>query len=117
QFPHHLFRGKRESLDMADRALSVAKYAVSKGFDQALPPLRRRFVYLPYEHSERLTDQDECVSLFAAMKDDDPQGYEYAVRHRTVIERYGRFPARNQLLGRAATPEEEAFLSENPRGF
>jgi len=117
QFPHHIFRGKREAFDMADKSLSVAKYAVAKGFDQALPPLKRRFVYLPYEHSERLTDQDECVALFRAMKDDDPQGYEYALRHRDVIEKFGRFPHQNELLGRESTPVEEVFLADNPQGF
>ncbi len=117
QFPYHIFRDKREAFDLAPKALSVSKFAVSKGFDQALAPIKRRFLYLPYEHSELLSDQTEAVALFAAMKGDDPQGYEYARRHFDVIEKFGRFPHRNAILGRKTTPEEQAYLAENPQGF
>lgn len=90
---------------------------MSKKFDQLLSPIQRRFLYLPYEHSEKLPDQEKSVALFAAMKEHDPMGYDYAVRHYEVIERYGRFPHRNAALGRENTPEEEEYLAQEGAGF
>ncbi|MCB9988774.1 MAG: DUF924 domain-containing protein [Rhodospirillales bacterium] len=117
QFPRLIYRDTPTAYDTDGKALLVAKYAVAKGFDHALPPMKRRFIYMPYRHSERLSDQIECVALFDSMKKDDPQGYEHAVRHRDVIERFDRFPHRNKIMGRENTPEEEAFMAENPQGF
>ncbi len=113
QFPRNMFRGTARAFATDEKALITAKLAVSKGFDKLLPPIKRRFLYLPYEHSEELRDQTKCVELFEAMKADDPLGHEYAVRHKEVIEKFGRFPHRNEALGRDSTPEEEAYLKEN----
>lgn len=117
QFPRNMFRGSPDAFATDGKALVVAKYALSKGFDQVLPPTKRRFLYLPYEHSENLNDQRKCVELFEKMTKDDPLGYDYAVRHLKVIEAYGRFPHRNKVLGRMSTPEEEEYLARPGAGF
>jgi uncharacterized protein (DUF924 family) len=117
QFPRNMFRGTARMYESDRQAIVVAKFAISKGFDQVIQPARRRFVYLPFEHSEQLADQKKSVALFEKLKDEDPVSYEYALKHHKVIEHFGRFPHRNALLGRVSTPEETAFLNENPRGF
>lgn len=117
QFPRNMFRGTAAAFATDEQALLVAKRAISKGFDQVLTPMKRRFLYLPFEHSENLTDQKRSVELFEAMKEDDPLGYEYAVRHLEVIEQFGRFPHRNRALGRENTPEEEVYLADPDAGF
>lgn len=110
QFPRNMFRGAADAFATDGMALEVARHALAKGFDVVLPPLKRRFLYLPFEHSELLADQDRSVALFEGMKKEDPLAYDYAVRHRDVIVKYGRFPHRNAALGRASTPEELAYL-------
>jgi len=117
QFPRNMFRGTPEAFATDGKALLIAKHAVSKGFDQLLAPIKRRFLYLPYEHSENLSDQKKCVELFEKMKSDDPLGYDYAVRHLEVIEKFGRFPHRNEILERENTPEEEEYLAQPGAGF
>jgi uncharacterized protein (DUF924 family) len=97
----------------------VTRLALARGFDKSLPPVRRNFVYLPLEHSETLADQEEMVRL-AVTLGDHPEGaeiVEYAVRHRDIVARFGRFPHRNAALGRATTPEEAAFLEEPNSSF
>ncbi len=83
--------------------------------DEALPPFMRAFVYMPFEHAEGLAMQDEAVRLFTRLEAAAAETGEmlaYAHKHRAVIERFGRFPHRNQILGRQSTAEEEAFLKE-----
>ncbi len=117
QLPRNMFRGKPEAFATDAVAILTAKHAISKGFDQVHPPERRRFIYLPFEHSEKLSDQKRCVELFKKMEKDDPLGYDYAVRRLKVIEQFGRFPHRNVTLGRENTPEEEAYLARPGAGF
>lgn len=117
QFPRNMFRGTKEAFATDAKALVVAKFAVSKGFDQVLTPEKRRFIYLPYEHSENLNDQRKCVELFEKMVKDDPLGYEYAQKHLKVIELYGRFPHRNKILGRDNSAEEQEYLAQPGAGF
>jgi uncharacterized protein (DUF924 family) len=117
QMPRNMFRGTPKAFATDNKALVVAKYAVSKGLDTVLSPHKRRFVYLPFEHSENINDQRRSVELFEKMKDDDPLGYDYALRHLKVIEQYGRFPHRNKILGRDNTPEEEDYLARPDAGF
>ena len=111
QFPRNMYRHKAEAFATDAKALTVAKAAIAKGFDQILVPHKRRFLYMPFEHSENLDDQKRNVELFAAMKEDEPLGYEYALRHMRIIETYGRFPHRNAALGRANTQVENQYLS------
>ena len=114
QFSRNLHRGSAEAFAADAKARQIARVAITKGFDQALAPVERMFVYLPFEHSEDLADQEEAVRLFAALGDDS---VEYAQRHLDVIRRFGRFPHRNAALGRTSTPEELAYLAEPDAGF
>lgn len=117
QFPRNMFRNSGRAFATDNKALLIAKHTVSKGFDQILPPIQRRFIYLPYEHSEKLADQKKSVTFFEGMKEEDPVGYDYALRHYDVIERFGRFPHRNKILGRENTQEEEEYLAQPGTGF
>lgn len=117
QFPRNMYRGTAKAFATDGKALVIAKFALSKGFDQVLTPIKRRFLYLPFEHSENLNDQRKCVELFEKMIKDDPLGYDYALRHLKVIEKYGRFPHRNRILSRMNTPEEEEYLAQAGAGF
>ena len=113
QFPRNIFRGMARAFATDSTALATAKEAIERGFDLALGPARRPFIYLPFQHSENLDDQHESVRLFRKLAADDPAmaGYvQYAEHHLEVIRRFGRFPHRNAVLGRASTPEEREFL-------
>lgn len=119
QFPRNLYRGSAKSFAADPQALQIAKDIVETGTDKILPPAYRFFVYVPFEHSEVLIDQNRCVALMKQLNADVPDldnglkgGLDYAVRHRDVIERFGRFPHRNEVLGRQSTPEEVAFLQQ-----
>jgi len=116
QFPRHMHRGTPEAFATDQDALLVAKEAVHKGFDQVLEPVKRGFLYLPFQHSEILSDQKRSVELFGAMADDNPAGDMYAKRHYVPIEKFGRFPHRNEILKRESTEEEIEFLKTN-KGF
>jgi uncharacterized protein (DUF924 family) len=117
QFPRNLFRGTAEAFASDTHARAVARRAVlERRFDLALPEVARIFLYLPFEHGEAMAEQDLSVALFEGLRDNPamaaPDGaIDYAWRHRVVIERFGRFPHRNAALGRASTPEEEAWLA------
>ena len=89
-------------------ARAVADRAIARGFDQRLPHADRRFLYLPFMHSEHLPDQERCLELARSYGDDEFT--KYAEQHADIVRRFGRFPHRNAVLGRATTPEEQAFL-------
>ncbi len=110
QFPRHMYRGTPKAFATDERALLVAKQAVHKGFDQIMEPVKRGFLYLPFQHSENLLDQERSVELYGSMKDENPAGDIYARRHYEPIKRFGRFPHRNEILGRESTEEEIEFL-------
>lgn len=116
QMPRNVFRGKYQAFAFDSKALAMAEAALLRGHHKGLPPLRRRFLYLPFEHSESLSDQKYCVSLFEA-DGCDPQGLDYARAHLAVIERFGRFPHRNAALERENTPDEEEYLAQPGAGF
>lgn len=109
QFPRNTWRGDARMLATDARALAVAREAIAQGFDLAVDPALRRFFYLPFMHSESPVDQARSVELNAAL---DANTQRFAVLHRDIIERFGRFPHRNRMLGRASTPEEQRFLDE-----
>lgn len=119
QFPRNLFRGSPRAFAADARARDAAREAVRRGFDQRVSLVERWFFYLPFEHGEELEDQRLSVSLFDALGDDEESRnvYDYAVRHKEIIERFGRFPHRNETLGRASTPEEKEFLSHPGSSF
>ncbi|HEY0858467.1 MAG TPA: DUF924 family protein [Albitalea sp.] len=115
QFTRNIFRDSARAFAGDALALAAARAMVAQGQDLQLPALRRAFVYLPFEHAEELDAQDESVRLFSALAACSPHVQEmldYAHRHRDVIERFGRFPHRNALLGRESTADEIAFLRE-----
>ena len=115
QFPRHLFRQDARSYATDETALQIAKSAVERSLDQRLLLVERMFLYLPFEHSENLTDQHQAVALMetlAAADQSFARTLDYTYRHRNVIARFGRFPHRNNILGRISTPEELAFLDQ-----
>lgn len=116
QFPRHMYRNTPKAFASDERALLIAKQAIHKGFDQILEPVKRGFLYLPYQHSENLSDQKKSVELFGAMANDNPAGDMYAKRHYVPIEKFGRFPHRNEVLGRESSEEEIEFLKTH-KGF
>lgn len=115
QFPRNMFRGSARAFATDARARAVADAALARGDDAAMTLMQQLFLYLPFEHSEALADQDRCCALFARTGDAD--FIDYAERHRAIIRRFGRFPHRNAALGRATTPEEAAFLTEPGSSF
>jgi len=119
QFPRNMFRGTAQAFAADAQALSAAQYAVANKFDQELLVVQRQFVYLPFEHSENLEHQHQAVKLFSALKNDPDTAIslDYAIRHCLVIERFGRFPHRNAILGRVTTPEEAEFLQQQGSAF
>ncbi|MBP5973980.1 DUF924 domain-containing protein [Brasilonema sp. CT11] len=119
QFPRNVFRDTPEAFATDWEALSVAHHAVAKGYDHMLLPVQRWFIYLPFEHSENLEHQNQAVRLFQQLGDDPDSvsPIDYAVRHMQVIERFGRFPHRNKILGRISTPEEKEFLKHKSLSF
>ena len=117
QFPRNMFRDTPKAFATDFKALAVAKNAIAYSFDEILPAMQARFLYLPFEHSENLKDQETSMALFDKIKDDDPLGYDYAQRHYDVIKKFGRFPHRNQILERASTAEELAYLAKPDSGF
>jgi len=106
QFPRNMFRDHADQFATDQLALAIARAAVDKGFDEQLEPQERGFLYMPFQHSEDLADQNRGLLLFTALGDDRQFGY--AKKHHEVIERFGRFPHRNKVLGRAPRPEELA---------
>lgn len=112
QFPRNMFRGTPRAFATDPLALQAARHAVGRGFDRNLLPVERLFVYLPFEHSEALADQERSCELTKPL-DAYPETndvYRYALLHRDIIRRFGRFPHRNAILGRTSTPEEVDFL-------
>lgn len=124
QFSRNVHRGSARTYAADPAALSLAARMVARGDDRRVAWLARPFVYLPFEHAESLPAQDRAVELFTALAAEAPEGFaplganllDYAHKHRAVIARFGRFPHRNDEVGRESTAEERAFL-EGGRGF
>jgi uncharacterized protein (DUF924 family) len=108
QFPRNMYRGSAAAFATDPVARAVAGRAIDHGFDRAVADGERVFFYLPFMHSEALADQERCVTLCGALGDADTLAF--AEQHADIIRRFGRFPHRNAALGRATTPEEQAFL-------
>jgi uncharacterized protein (DUF924 family) len=108
QFPRNMFRDDPKAYSSDAQALEVAYRALARGADKRIEASLLQFLYLPFMHSEDLADQLRCVDLFRA--NDDTDNLRYAEEHADIIRRFGRFPHRNRVIGRATTPEEQAFL-------
>ena len=115
QFSRQLYRGSAQAFATDGMALVLAQEAVAGGHDLELEPVRRKFLYMPYMHSESLRIHEEAVRLFAALGDEDTLSYERA--HVEVLERFGRYPRRNAALGRVSTEEELAYIAAADRMF
>jgi uncharacterized protein (DUF924 family) len=108
QFPRNMFRGNDRSYASDAFARAVAERAIARGFDRVLPHAERQFLYMPFMHSEKLSDQERCLELARAYGDDEFT--RYAELHADIIRRFGRFPHRNAVFGRSTTADEQAFL-------
>ncbi len=111
QFPRNMYRGSPDMFAADPKAAALSKLAIERKMDGEVPQAARQFIYMPLMHSEDLANQELCVRLFKAdpaLEDNVP----FAVDHRDIIARFGRFPHRNTVLGRTTTAEEQAFLDE-----
>ena len=119
QFSRNLHRGDARAFAQDPHARECARQALERGDDLGFLPVERQFLYMPFEHSEDLAMQDRAVELFTALAAqtgvDSP--LPWAEKHRDVIRRFGRFPHRNEILGRTSTPEELAFLTQPGSSF
>jgi uncharacterized protein (DUF924 family) len=115
QMPRNMFRGTPRAFATDAKALAVATAAVAQGFDEGLTKNERLVFYLPFEHAEDAQAQARCLALVAALG--DPELTKWAEAHKAIIDRFGRFPHRNAVLGRLSTPEEIAFLQQPGSSF
>ena len=125
QMPRVIHRGTPGAFAQDDKARRFADKGLASGADRLLRPIERVFFYLPFEHSEDAADQERSVELFQELAAEVPEEWkksfdfylDFAVRHEAIIDRFGRFPHRNAILGRESTPEEIEFLKEPGSGF
>ena len=118
QFPRNMYRGDPRTYATDHKAHEIAEYAVDRALDRELPPVQRGFLYMPFMHSENLEHQRRSVELFRGLEGvAEADSTEYAVGHMKIIERFGRFPHRNEILGRQTTPEEAEFLTQPGSSF
>ncbi len=108
QFPLNMFRGEVKSFQTESQAIEIAKHAISKGFDDEIDKSKVSFLYMPLMHSEDLIDQDLCVACFTKRGLQD--NVRFAKHHQGIIQEFGRFPHRNEILGRESTAEEIVYL-------
>jgi len=125
QMARNIYRGEAKAFLGDPRARAIADAAIARDFDKDLPVLRRRFFYLPFEHGEDMANQDRSIHLFtqlveAAAPDEKGAAEEqldYAHRHRDIIKRFGRYPHRNEAMGRVSTEDEIEFLKRPGSSF
>lgn len=119
QFPRHIYRGSARAFSSDTLALEAARRMVNAGWDRALLPVECMFAYLPFQHSESLDDQERSCELYDRLKEfpETADSHRYALAHRDIVKRFGRFPHRNAVLGRESTPEEVAFLKQPGSSF
>ncbi|WP_281543985.1 DUF924 family protein [Grimontia sp. SpTr1] len=115
QFSRNIHRDTPRSFAQDPLALALAQEAVSLGIDRELPPAQRSFLYMPYMHSESKTVHEEALRLFNQPGLED--NYQFEIRHKEIIDRFGRYPHRNEILGRESTPEEVEFLKQPGSSF
>lgn len=119
QFPRNMFRGTPRAFASDALALAAARHAIAARYDATLLPVERLFVYLPFEHSETLADQERACALCEPLAafPETADAVRYAIAHRDIVRRFGRFPHRNAILGRESTPEEVEFLKQPGSAF
>jgi len=119
QFTRNMFRDTPRAFAGDERALATANDAIARGFERDLDARERWFLYMPFEHAEDVAAQRRSLELFGALGNEmnEPSGLLWAQKHADVIFRFGRFPHRNAILGRASTPEELEFLTQQGSRF
>lgn len=115
QFSRNIHRDKAESFANDPLALVLAQTAIAKGFHVELPEAQRCFLYMPFMHSESKLIHVEAINLFKTLG--NPQNLEFEQKHKAIIDRFGRYPHRNEILGRTSTPEEVEFLKQPNSSF
>ena len=115
QFPRNMFRGTARAFATDPLALAVAERAISDGLDKALSAERRSFLYMPFMHAENRATQTRSIALFATL--DDAEGLKAAHTHKAIVDRFGRYPHRNAVLGRATTADEQTYLDGKAERF
>ena len=115
QFPRNMFRNTSQAFATDKIAVELTKYAVSKNYQQDLLPAEQVFLYMPLMHSENKQDKNKCVALFTELGIKD--NLKFAIKHQQIIDRFDRFPHRNQILGRESTSEEKEFLTQPGSSF
>ena len=115
QFSRNMYRGTSRAFAADGAALSLAKEALVRGFDRELSIDERKFLYMPFEHSENPAEQARSIELFGTLESE--LDLDYARRHKEIIDRFGRFPHRNAVLGRISTPDEIEFIKEPGSSF
>jgi uncharacterized protein (DUF924 family) len=115
QFPRNMFRDDPRAFATDAAALALSKRAIAEGIDMKLAPEERAFVYMPFQHAENAADQARSIELFTALG--NSSNLDFALRHKAIVDRFGRFPHRNAVLGRASTEEESAFLKQPRSSF
>ena len=115
QFSRNIHRGKPESFACDPMALALAQVAISKGMDRELPESHRVFLYMPFMHSESPLIHVEAVKLFESLG--NPTNLDFEFKHKAIIDRFGRYPHRNEVLGRPSTQEEIRFLEQPNSAF
>jgi len=115
QFSRNIYREKAESFAYDPMALALAQFAISKGLDKELSNTQRVFLYMPFMHSESQVIHIEAVKLFESVGHSNNLEFEH--KHKAIIDRFGRYPHRNAILGRQSTEEEMAFLKQPNSGF
>ena len=119
QFPRNMFRNDPRAFATDTQALGAAERMVARGWDRSLAPIERSFAYMPYEHAENLSMQERALDLFGRLEREAglAEPLDWARKHHAVIARFGRFPHRNAVLGRASTPAEIEFLAQPGSSF
>ena len=127
QFSRNIYRDKPEAFSQDSRALDLASRGIQKGFDMVLHPVKRIFFYMPFEHSEDIKVQKWSIELYRGLEKEfwsPPElaeilssSRDYAEKHYAIVERFGRYPHRNRILGRISTPEEKEFLKQPGSSF
>lgn len=115
QMSRNMFRGSPRAFAQDPKALAIAEAVVARGLDKGMTKDERTFCYLPFEHAEHPEAQAKCVALMAGL--DDPDLVKWAEAHKVIIDRFGRFPHRNEVLGRTSTAEEVEFLKQPGSSF
>ena len=115
QFPRNMFRNTPQAFATDKQAVELAKYAVDNGYERDLSPEERSFLYMPLMHSEDEEEQEKCVELFTKLGRE--KNLKFAIEHQEIINRFGRFPHRNEILGRESTLEEKEFLTQPGSSF